>query len=152
MHELLLFLLSTHLVISIGVLNVLRDEADGLNRCQHFGCQSPWDDNLLSFCNDRNKQIVRENIDKNAVAHALLVLNRMSHVVVSIVVIILVLVRVLGDAVPVMISESFAIKLSKNGEAPTRLPHIHLIGVHRVVVFGKRVLRATHHQNAWHEL
>lgn len=81
-----------------------------------------------------------------------MMLNRMTHVVISIM-IILVLVGILGDAVSVMVSESSNINLHSDvAKSSANLPHVHLVGVDDVIVLWKRVLRATHHQNTRHEL
>lgn len=81
----------------------------------------------------------------------MVVLNGMTHVVVSVMV-IFVFIRILGDAVPVMISEKSSLKFSFPVTRIEISPHVHLVGVNHIIVFWKRVLGATHHQNPWHEL
>jgi hypothetical protein len=39
----------THLVISVGILDVLSDEANGLYGCRHFGRELARNDDLLGF-------------------------------------------------------------------------------------------------------
>lgn len=53
---------TTHLIISIRIFNVLGNEANGLNRCEHFGCEHSWDDNLFTLCEgEKRSKIIRKS-------------------------------------------------------------------------------------------
>lgn len=108
---------TTHLIISIRIFNVLGNEANGLNRCEHFRCERSWDDNLFTLCKRaeeeaRKKQSSHQEnsirkMPQQTLAWMMLVIG-MTHVVVALV-IILVFIWIFSDTVSVMISEKTAV-------------------------------------------